>query len=151
MAFHGGFTSEETPIRVGIVGVGFQTRGIFAPCLSVMTGIELVALSSARAETAAASEKKFKVPCYVGWEKLVEDPNVEAVLVATPSPMLVDVAAAALENDKHVFIETMGIMTPDGGARLRELEQATGKIIQFGYSRVYAPIRGCCAITMAST
>jgi predicted dehydrogenase len=140
MAFHGGFTSEETPIRVGIVGVGFQTRGIFMPCLSVMTGVELTALASNRKETASAAEKKFKVPCYVGWQKLVNDPNVDAVLVATPSPMLVEVASAALENDKHVFIETMGIMTPEGGARLRKLEEDTGKVIQFGYSRVYAPI-----------
>ena len=140
MAFHGGFTSEETPVRIGIVGIGFQARGIFMPCLSVMTGVELAALASRREETARAAEKKFKVPCYVGWPKLVADPNVDAVFVATPSPMLEEIACAALENGKHVFVETQGIMTPEGGRRLRQLEQETGKVIQFGYSRVYAPI-----------
>lgn len=133
-------SQAEKPIRIGIAGVGYHTRGLFIPCLMVMDGVELTALASSRQETASAAQAKYRVPCYVGYEKLVADENVDAILVSTSSQLLETVACAALENGKHVFVETMGIMTPAGGKRLRELEQKTGKVIQFGYCREYAPI-----------
>lgn len=130
----------EKPIRIGIAGVGYHTRGLLVPCLTVMEGVELTALASSREETARAAEKKYKVPCHVGYQALVADENVDAILVSTGSQLLESVACAALEHGKHVFVETMGVMTPAGGKRLRELEQQTGKVIQFGYCREYAPI-----------
>jgi len=56
-----------------------------------------------------------------------------------PSPMLEEVACAGLEHGKHVFVETMGILTPEGAPAARAgAEDRPGHPV--GYSREYAPI-----------
>lgn len=131
---------EPSPVRLGIVGTGFQTRGLFMPCLSVMQGVQLVAMAASREETARAAEAQFGVPTHAGWRELVERDDVDALLIATPSGMLEEVTIAALERGKHVFVETQGLLTPAGAARVRQLELSTGLTVQFGYMRSYAPI-----------
>ena len=131
---------EDTPVRIGIAGVGHHTRGLLIPCLTVMDGVELTALATGRAETARAVEKKYKVRCHVGWESLVKDPNVDAVIASISTPVSPEVGCAALENGKHCFVETQGLTTPELGQRFRRLEQETGLVVQFGYMRAYAPI-----------
>jgi hypothetical protein len=131
---------EDTPVRIGIAGVGHHTRGLLIPCLTVMDGVELTALATGRAETARAVEKKYKVRCHVGWESLVKDPNVDAVISSISTPVSPEVGCAALENGKHCFVETQGIITPALGERFRRLEKQTGLVVQFGYMRAYAPI-----------
>lgn len=128
------------PVRLGIVGTGFQTRGLFLPCLATMQGVQLVGMSASRAESAQAAEAQFGVPTTVGWEELVARDDIEALLIATPSGMLEEVTIAALERGKHVFVETQGLLTPRGADRVRSLERETGLTVQFGYMRSYAPI-----------
>jgi len=110
------------------------------PCLAMMEGVQLVAMSASRAESARAAEQQFGIPTTVGWEEIVADDSTEALLIATPSGMLEEVTIAALEAGKHVFVETQGLLTPQGADRVRALERETGLIVQFGYMRSYAPI-----------
>jgi predicted dehydrogenase len=105
-----------------------------------MDDIELTALATGRAETARAVERKYKVPCHVGWQGLVADTNVDAVIASVSTPVSPEVGCAALENGKHCFVETQGIITPELGQRFRRLEKETGLVVQFGYMRAYAPI-----------
>ena len=140
MAAHREPAATERPVRIGIAGVGHHTRGLLVPCLTVMDGVELTALATGRAETARAAEAKYKVPCYVGWEQLVADPNVDAVIASVSTSVSPELACAALEHGKHVYVETQGLITPELGRRFRRLEQETGKVVQFGYKRAYAPI-----------
>lgn len=136
----GDVTRDNTPVRIGIAGVGHHTRGLLIPCLSVMDGAELTALATGRAETARLVERKYKVRCHVGWQGLVTDPNVDAVIASVSTPVSPEVGCAALENGKHCFVETQGIITPELGQRFRRLEKETGLVVQFGYMRAYAPI-----------
>jgi len=130
----------ENPVRLGIVGTGFQTRGLFLPCLATMQGVRLIGMSASRAESARAAEAQFGIPTGVGWQDLVAQDDIEALLIATPSGMLEEVTIAALEQGKHVFVETQGLLTPQGADRVRALERETGLVVQFGYMRSYAPI-----------
>lgn len=131
--------AQET-IGVGLIGAGRHSQYMLIPCLDLVSGAELVALSTSRPETMEPLAGKYRVKGYIGADAILADPDVDAVIVATPSPMLEDVIAASLAAGKHVFSETMGIMTPEGADRIRGLAQSSGKVVQIGYQRPYAPV-----------
>lgn len=93
-------------IGVGVVGCGFVGRGAHVPAFSAMEGARLAAVAdpdSKRREKAAA---KFKVEAsYDDFHRLVQDPKVDAVVVAVPTPLHTEVALAAIEAGKHVLCE----------------------------------------------
>ncbi|MBA3893184.1 MAG: Gfo/Idh/MocA family oxidoreductase [Gemmatimonadales bacterium] len=94
------------PLRVGFAGCGFVTRNRHLPTLRRVKEIEVAALADL--DPAALSEvaDRYGVSRRHGSaESLVRDSEVEAVAVCVPVGAHVEVALAALEAGKHVFLE----------------------------------------------
>ena len=133
-------SSTADPVRVGLIGAGRHAQYLLIPCLDLIPAVELVALSTSRSETLEPLARRYRTRVHVGHEALLADPDVDAVIIATQSPLLEEVTAGALQAGKHVFSETQGIMTPDGATKIRTLAEGSGLVLQIGYQRPYAPI-----------
>ena len=70
---------------------------------------------------------------------MLADPEVEAVVIATPVPTHYELAKQALEAGKHVFVEKPPAMREAEMAELVELSEARGKVLMPGHLLLYHP------------
>ena len=93
-------------IRWGIIGCGDVTEIKSGPGFQLADHSELVAVMRRNGDLAKDYAQRHKVSkWYDDAAALINDPDVDAVAVVTPVSMHFNLARAALENGKHVFVE----------------------------------------------
>jgi len=93
-------------LRVGIVGLGANTRLRHVPGLRACADVEIVAVANRRPESTAAAAKEFGIPqTFEHWQDLVADPQLDAVVIGTWPNLHCPVTLAALAAGKHVLCE----------------------------------------------
>ncbi|MBK5279454.1 MAG: Gfo/Idh/MocA family oxidoreductase [Bacteroidia bacterium] len=97
---------KDDIIKIGIIGTGSRGTGLLS-LLKEMTGVELVAccdnIPSHLENGMTFASKGTKA--YSEYRKLLDDKNVNAVIIATPLYLHYEMAIAALEAGKHIFLE----------------------------------------------
>jgi predicted dehydrogenase len=73
------------------------------------------------------------------FEELLADPEVEAVMIATPVPTHYELAKLALEAGKHVFVEKPPAMRAQEMEELCELAEQSGLVLMPGHLLLYHP------------
>jgi predicted dehydrogenase len=110
----------DSPVRWGILGTGGIARAFVTDLQLSDTGIA-VAVGSRSQESADRFAGPFGIDRrHVSYERLVADPDVDVIYVATPHPMHHDNAILALRAGKHVMVEKPFTMN---GAEAREIVQ----------------------------
>ncbi|MBT5925913.1 MAG: Gfo/Idh/MocA family oxidoreductase [Verrucomicrobia bacterium] len=95
----------STNFRWGILGTG-RIAGEFAEGLQQLEGVELRAVASRKQETADVFAKKFgAMNAHSNYQKLADDPEVDAVYVATPHSLHCENTLLCLEAGKAVICE----------------------------------------------
>ncbi len=94
------------PLRVGIVGLGANTRLRHVPGLRACEAVEIAAVCNRRPESTRAAAAEFNIPrTYDQWQQLVDDPELDAVVIGTWPYLHAPITIAALEAGKHVLTE----------------------------------------------
>jgi predicted dehydrogenase len=91
-------------VRVGIVGLGFGGR-VLLPAFRSHAACEVAGVAAGRAEHAREAAAREGVAAYDTWQAMVDDPRIDAVVVAAPPALHAPMALAALRAGKHVFCE----------------------------------------------
>ena len=93
------------PIRWGILGAG-GIAGHFAGTVAAGTRAQIVAVGSRNRDRAERFATAHGIPTtHVGYRDLVEDPQVDAIYVATPHSEHAEHAILAINAGKHVLVE----------------------------------------------
>lgn len=93
------------PIRWGILGAG-GIAAAFADAVREHTRAQLVAVGSRNRDRAERFATAHGIPTtHVGYRQLVEDPQVDAIYVATPHSEHREHALLAIRAGKHVLVE----------------------------------------------
>ena len=93
-------------IGIGLVGAGGIARARHVPGFRALLGVEIVAVVNRTPESTARAAAELAIPrAHAGWEALVADPDVDAVVVATWPYLHAPIAIAALGAGKHVLVE----------------------------------------------
>jgi predicted dehydrogenase len=96
----------HSPLRVGLVGAGKNTRERHVPGLRALPGVEIVAVCNRRPESTAAVARELAVPrTFAAWQDLVADPGVDAVVIGTWPYLHCPITLEALAAGKHVLTE----------------------------------------------
>lgn len=135
-------THLAAPVRLGIVGLGAIAQIAHLPALGSLGKIfeirHLCDLSSAL--LAAVSARLPGQPrCSTRAEDVFTDPDVDAVLILTPSAHGSETLAAVTAG-KHVFAEKPLCISV---AELDEIERAVaaaGRVVQVGYMKTHEPM-----------
>src|SRR5207244_4000377 len=94
---------EETAVRIGIIGA--RRGSAFAAAFQEMADVAVAALCDLDPQALAAMADRFRIPQrFADYEQMVAT-DLEAVVVASPMPLHVPHAAAALAAGKHVLSE----------------------------------------------
>ena len=93
-------------IRVGLIGAGANTRSKHIPGLLAIEGVKIAAVCNRRPESTRAVAREFNVPrAYDTWERLVADPELDAIVIGTWPFLHCPITVAALQAGKHVLTE----------------------------------------------
>ena len=110
-------------IKWGMIGCGNVTEVKSGPAFNKVPDSELLAVTSRNAEKAADYAARHQVPrCYENVQALLEDPEVNAVYIATPPDVHEEYAIAAMKAGKSVYVEKP--MALDAAAAKRMLDAA---------------------------
>ena len=133
--------SKNDTIQLGVIGTGARGNGIIR-LLQSMPQFKVVACCDIlpfRLDDAMNNADK-SAKAYTKYQKLLEDPNVDAVLIATPLSMHYEMASAALEAGKHVYCEKTMTYQIDEADRLVNQVEASGKTFLVGHQYRYHPL-----------
>eukprot|EP00913_Durusdinium_trenchii_P008885 g8351.t1 len=112
---------SDTPVRIGIVGAGANTRNRHLPGFRAIEGVKVVGVANRTIESAKKVAEEFQIPqTFSDWRSLVESDDVDAVMIGTWPNMHCEVTCAALEAGKHVLCEAR--MARDAAEARRMLE-----------------------------
>lgn len=91
-------------LNVGIIGAGFFGKK-HAEAIAALDETRLVAVSRTDQDELSAFTQRFGGQGYINYRDLLANPNVEAVLVATPHHLHTEIAIAAAKAGKHILLE----------------------------------------------
>lgn len=132
--------SQKNPngkLRVGVIGVGNRGFYLFKEFQRI-EGLEIAVVCDIY-EGHLARAKEFAVNQQVSfvkeWEKVVNDPSLDAVVIATPDFWHAPMTLAAARAKKHVYIEKPWCMTVAEARQLRAAVKQSGVKMQLGHNR----------------
>ena len=126
-------------VNIGWIGVG--TRGNAAIEWLHNAAPNDVALTAvcdtyqgfiARAKTRVKTVWGIEPATYVDYRELLADRNVDAVFIMTPEHLHRDMAVAALQAGKHVYLEKPLAHTIEEGFEIVRAWEQSGKVVQVG-------------------
>jgi predicted dehydrogenase len=95
-----------SPLRVGLIGAGANTRTRHIPGLRALPQVEIVAVCNRRPESTAAVARDYGIPrTCEQWEDVVAAPDIDAVVIGTWPYLHCPITLAALAAGKHVLTE----------------------------------------------
>ncbi|MGD9704574.1 MAG: Gfo/Idh/MocA family protein [Acidimicrobiia bacterium] len=114
-----------TPIRVGLIGVGWGSV-VQTPAFRMVPPFEVSALCSRRQESVdAAGEKLGIADVSTEWQAFVQRDDLDVISVCTPVDLHHEQALAAIAAGKHVLVEKpVGLDAGQTGEMLAAAEQA---------------------------
>lgn len=99
-------SSSASPVRVGVIGLGFGVD-VHIPALKHLDETDVVAVCSKRPEHAHLVAAQHLVPhVTIDYRNLINHPEVDAVIVATPPALHHQIAIAAIEAGKPILLES---------------------------------------------
>ena len=93
-----------TKIKIGIIGSGGMARHHLTRFTS-MEDAEVVAIASRNEETGTQLAKEHKTAFIPEWDRLIERDDIDGIVICTHNDSHGEIALAALQADKHVFVE----------------------------------------------
>jgi myo-inositol 2-dehydrogenase / D-chiro-inositol 1-dehydrogenase len=122
-------------IKLGLIGCGRVAETYHLPALQKLAGAEVVAVADLDADRLSRVADRFHVQQrYTNVVALLDDPSIEAVAVCVPVQFHVEVALAALEAGKHVFIEKPLASSLEEADRLIERAGQVPRTIMVGFN-----------------
>jgi predicted dehydrogenase len=97
---------STSSIRIGIVGLGANTRLRHVPGLRACPQVEIVGVCNRSWQSSQAAAEEFGIPkVYSAWSELVADSELDAVVIGTWPAMHCEITLASLAAGKHVLTE----------------------------------------------
>jgi len=109
-------------IRVGLIGYGLGGAVFHAPLICSVPGLKLKAISTSRVEEAGRDLPGIKVVPHP--EAILSDPEIELVVIASPTSTHFDLACAALIAGKNLVVDKPITTTVQEADRLIDLAKS---------------------------
>jgi predicted dehydrogenase len=124
-------------ITWGIIGCGDVTEKKSGPAFNKVPNSKLIAVMRRNADKAADYAHRHNVPkWYNDADKLLNDPEINSVYIATPPASHIDYALAALAKGLNVYIEKpITLNATEAETIAQAARQSTGKVSVAHYRR----------------
>jgi predicted dehydrogenase len=130
---------RDATLRVAVVGAGTFARGTLVPALQEAGAAVAAVCARSGAGAKALADKVGAATVTTDWRSVVTSDDVDAVVIATPHAEHAEMAAAALDTGKAVFVEKPLAVSWEGLARVA-LAADGGGLLLVGHNRRFAPL-----------
>src|SRR5271157_348008 len=130
-------SSGKARVRVAVVGVGYWGKNLVRN-FNELGALEVLFDADPAAEATCRSRYEG-VRFASDYAKLLSDPSVDAVALATPAVTRYEMAKAALEAGKDVLVEKPLAIDVKHGEELVRAAEAKGRILMVGHILRYHP------------
>ena len=126
-------------VNVGVIGVGMIGQDHIRRLTHVLSGARVSAVTDADLERAkSVADSLSGATVHKTGQDLIEDPDVDAVVVASWGPTHEEFVLAGIAAGKQVFCEKPLATTREACERILDAEVAAGRA---WYGRLHAPLR----------
>lgn len=126
--------------RIGMLGLGAIAQVVHLPVLHSMTGVKVVGVCDADRSKASALASRFGIEkVYGSDDECFTDPDLDGIVICTPSHLHHTQAIAALEGGKHVLVEKPLAIQPEHSQQVIEAAERAGKTLMVAMNNRYRP------------
>lgn len=93
------------PVKIGVIGLGQWGKEILAALLRISFANVTAVCDTYENYLKKGQEVAIKAQATADYRRLLDSPEVEAVIVATPSHQHKEITLAALQANKHIYCE----------------------------------------------
>src|SRR5438477_264516 len=128
-------------LKVGLIGCGRIVRLVHLNILTRLPNVELVALAEVdRLRRESAGSCAPATVCYEDPMQLLERSDIEAVVICLPNALHSEVATAALERGKHVYLEKPLATSMDEAEKVLSVWRGSGAVGMIGFNYRFNPL-----------
>ena len=125
-------------VKIGVIGYGYWGPNLVRNFMECERA-QVIAVSDGSAERLALAKRRAPgVKLMHSGLDLIHDPEIDAVVIATPVPTHFELAAEALRSGKHVFVEKPLAASTEQARRLVDLAEKHRRVLMTGHVFVYA-------------
>ncbi len=125
--------------RIGIVGIGGWGRNLLRTFDTLAT-VEMACHTGSEDSAAWLDEHHPSIPRTTELEEVLEHPDIDAVVIATPIPTLSAITERALDAGKAVFVEKPMAQDADTAEALAARADDRDQLVFVGYLFVHHPL-----------
>ncbi len=92
-------------IRVAVVGAGFVGGQAHVPAFRKIPGSEIVVICDKLENRVKPLSEKYSIKYCLDYEEILNNPKINAVVLAVPTPFHFELAIKAMQKGKHVLCE----------------------------------------------
>ena len=129
---------QEEKVRIGLVGVGWF-GGMRVAAAGKSGAAEFVSCFDLAPERRDAFAAEHGCRAAESLAAMLDDPEVEAILIATPHSTHLGLVEEAASAGKHVFVEKPLVLTVADARRAAEAAEKAKVVLQVGHNRRRQP------------
>jgi UDP-N-acetylglucosamine 3-dehydrogenase len=131
------------PLRIAFLGCGFIT-GVHSRTLQSLRGDIVCGYASRDKAKADECCRRYRgVDSYGNYSSAIDDPRVDAVVVAVPPRFHLDLTLQALAAGKHVLVEKPAFPRMADYEAVVDARNAAGRVVLVGENDHYKPLAVC--------
>jgi predicted dehydrogenase len=132
--------TNPQPLRVGVIGCGNIAQHAHLPAMQRIPGVQLMAVADNFADLAqsvAGSVGLDPKNAYSEWRRVLDRPDIDAVINLSLTIYHEEVSVAALQAGKHVLVEKPMAVTSAEARRMVAAQEKTGKVLMIAFNHTY--------------
>lgn len=143
-------TSTLEPLRIAFLGCGFITRVHSRHLKALEPGVIRAYASREGAKSEEFCRRYGGFRSYADYLSAIDDPDVDAVVVAVPPRFHLDLTLRALAAGKHVLVEKPAFPRLEDFARVIDARDRAGRTVIVGENDHYKPLAVALRTLLAS-
>ncbi|HPO15545.1 MAG TPA: bi-domain-containing oxidoreductase [Candidatus Hydrogenedentes bacterium] len=125
---------------IAVIGAGAIAQAFHFPSIAKIPGCRLEAVADRVGSAAKQAGDKYGARyCTTEYRDVLQDANVNAVVIATRHNLHKEIALAAIEAGKHVFVEKPLALTVEDCETICAAVEQKGVVLTVGFNRRFSP------------
>lgn len=131
---------DNMAVKWGVLGTANIAKGCTIPGMKQADNCELYAIAGRSREKAESFKEEFGfAKAYEGYDKLLEDPDVEAVYIPLPNHLHKEWVIRSLKAGKHVLCEKPLALNEEDAREMFAAARENGVLLMEAYAYLHTP------------